>query len=134
MRYMVMIKKISILCLSIVFMLALVGCGSQSTPDTNTTETQTEATTTTQEQIEPTNSTLNDKEGAINEEKALEIALNSEGISPNSISYSSVHKEIDNGIEIYDVDFAHKDFEYSFDIDATSGKIIEKDRESVYDD
>ena len=63
----------------------------------------------------------------ITEEEALAIALKDAGVAEADISYQDVHKDLDDGIEKYDVEFHVGQTEYSYDIDLKSGEILEKD-------
>ena len=64
-------------------------------------------------------------EGAMTEQKALEIALNKAGVSKDTVSFSRVHRDFDDGREIFDVEFHVGMTEYSFDIDANTGAVVD---------
>jgi len=61
----------------------------------------------------------------IGEDKAKQIAYDNAGVS--EVSFVRVHLDQDDGIVYYDVEFRSGDYEYNYDIDAISGKLLEKD-------
>ena len=71
----------------------------------------------------------------LTEAEARDIALKDVGISVNAVDFLHIEKEADDGITKYDVTFRHGDYEYDYEIDAATGKIIgfDKDLESVAD-
>jgi len=74
------------------------------------------------------------KAGEIDEEKALEIALKHANVSASDISRKKVNPDYDDyyGKQIYEVEFHVGQMEYSYDIDAETGDIL--DYESEIDD
>ena len=69
------------------------------------------------------------KADTITENEALDIALKDAGISKKDISYSEVHKDFDDGVSKYDVEFHVGRKEYSYDIAVKDGKILEHEAE-----
>ena len=67
--------------------------------------------------------------GAVTKEQALETALNHAGVSKADASYVQVHKDYDDGMEQFDVKFYVGMTEYSYDIDANTGRIVDYDIE-----
>ena len=69
--------------------------------------------------------------GEIDEEKALEIALEHANVSASDISRKKVHPDYDDdyGREIYEVEFHVGQMEYNYDIDAETGEILEYESE-----
>ena len=61
----------------------------------------------------------------IGKDKALETALAKAGLAKSQISDYSVEFECDDGVITYDVEFYSGSTEYEFEIDATTGSIIE---------
>ncbi len=61
----------------------------------------------------------------IGKDKALEIALDKSGLDKSQISDYIVEFECDDGIITYDVEFYSGSVEYEFEIDATTGSILE---------
>ncbi len=63
----------------------------------------------------------------IGEERALEIALDRYSLTKQEARVIKVKLEEDDGILIYEVEFKVNDLEYSFEIDAETGKILDID-------
>ena len=61
----------------------------------------------------------------IGKDKALNIALAKAGLKKSQISGCAVEFECDDGIITYDIEFYCGSTEYEFEIDATTGNIIE---------
>jgi len=76
-----------------------------------------------------TNTTTN---SYIGEAKAKSIALAHAGLAESEVTRIRVEFDRDDGLYIYEVEFDKGRMEYSYDIDATSGTILEWDHD--YDD
>lgn len=74
----------------------------------------------------------NAKTGKTGREAAIDAALSHAGLSADEASGLKCEKGYDDGREIYEVEFRHGGYEYSYDIDANTYKIIEWDKD--YDD
>ena len=68
----------------------------------------------------------------IGKDKALEIAYSDAGVNSSDVTRSKVEMDYDDGLMVYEVEFIHNNREYDYEINATNGTIIERDRE--YDD
>ena len=70
----------------------------------------------------------------IGKKKAKKIALKDAGLKKSEVSYLNVSLdyEDDYRTDIYEVEFQKDRTEYSYDIDAYTGKILDKDMD--YDD
>ena len=75
----------------------------------------------------------NDQAHKISQKKAESIALKNAGFSHGQVSNLHSHLDYDDGYHEYDVQFFKGDMEYEYSIDVSSGNIMEKDIESVYD-
>lgn len=60
-------------------------------------------------------------------EKAKSIALKDAGIS--NATFVKAKLDTEDGVKVYDVEFYKNNVEYSYEIDAKTGKIVEKDVE-----
>lgn len=68
----------------------------------------------------------------ISEDEAKNIALGQvDGASESDLR---IHKDNDDGKDIYEGSIVYNDMEYEFEIDAATGSIIDWSSESVYDD
>ena len=91
-------------------------------PD-NTTNNAPESTTASAVQNNTT---------TITEAKAKEIALKKAGLTANEVKGYFCEKDFENGIAFYEIEFYANGFEYSCEINASTGKIVDFDKE--YDD
>lgn len=67
--------------------------------------------------------------GDIGKAEAKRIALAHAGLEESQVSRLRVKKDKDDGVVIYEVEFDVKHTEYSYDIDAATGKILEYDKD-----
>lgn len=63
-------------------------------------------------------------------EQALEIALEQAGVTMDSIRDVETKLETENGILVYDVEFKSGNIEYSYEVNAETGAIVEADRDN----
>ena len=75
------------------------------------------------------NTSVNNK---ITIEKAKEIALKHAGLTKDQVSFVRAERDIDDGIDKYDVEFNYNGKEYDYEISAIDGKIIKYDHEIEY--
>lgn len=64
-------------------------------------------------------------------EKAKQIALADAGVSAADAKFIKAKPDIDDGRKVFDIEFIAGSKEYEYEINASSGKIIEKDVEAV---
>lgn len=79
-------------------------------------------------------SSTSSSSGAMTLAKAKNIALNHAGVSASSATFLQAHKDYDDGFAVYDIEFIAGNYEYNYEISASSGKIREYDRDSRWDD
>ncbi len=66
----------------------------------------------------------------VSETEAQNIAVEDAGLSMDDVTVTKCQKDMDDGIEKYDVEFRSADgANYEYEIDAASGKILDKDME-----
>ncbi len=73
-----------------------------------------------------------DAKKKISKSKAKKIALKKRGFKKSQVRYLKAKKENDNGFYKYEVSFKKGVYEYEFDIDYYTGKILKSEKE--YDD
>lgn len=73
--------------------------------------------------------TQSPQETAITAAMAKEIALNHAGISADAATFIKVELDTDDGIQVYDVEFCADVTEYDYEIDATTGRVIDYESE-----
>ena len=61
---------------------------------------------------------------AITQDQAVDIALADAGLSQTEISNLEVRLDTENGVQVYEVEFNYQNREFSYEIDATNGNIL----------
>jgi len=69
----------------------------------------------------------------ISADKAQSIALQHAGVSASDATFRKAHLDRDDGIYVYELEFVSGDLEYDYEIHATTGAILDWDRDSIYD-
>ena len=67
--------------------------------------------------------------GVIGASKAASIALKNANLKKSQVRDFSCELDVENGVKVYEVDFDYGKYEYSYDIDAYSGKILHREKE-----
>ena len=67
--------------------------------------------------------------GGITEEEAVERALKHVGLKKSDVNYVQSHPDWEHGRHVYEIKFYQGGFEYEFDIDAKSGKILKFEKD-----
>ena len=132
-------KKITV-CISVIlcalFILALAGCASNNNT-TSTTAPATQAPSTaapaTQAPATTTPATQAPSQSAVDENSAIETSLSDAGLTADQVQGLNAHRDIDDGIEVFEVEFNYDGYEYDYTIDAKTGSILEKDKDPIDD-
>ena len=66
-------------------------------------------------------------------EDAKTTALKRANLNDSQVTWGPVYKEHDDGRLIFKGEFYYNTLEYEFEIDATTGRIVDWDVESIYD-
>ena len=72
-------------------------------------------------------------EASITADQAKETALKQAGLTASQVSYIEAHEDYDDGRVLYEGKFFCGDLEYEFEVDGTTGALIDWDVESIYD-
>lgn len=62
-------------------------------------------------------------------DEALNIALEQAGVTRDTIRNLENRLENDDGVLVYEIDFEAGNTEYSYDVNAETGAIVERDRD-----
>ena len=126
-------KKLIALLSVALMMFAFAGCGSAQEEATEAPAETTAAAeeTTAAPATEATTAAAADDIGI---EKATEIALQDAGLTEADVQFTKQQADIDDGVNIYEIEFTSGDTEYEYDIEAATGNIREHSTDSVYDD
>ena len=69
----------------------------------------------------------------IGTEKATKIALKDAGLKEADVKFTKQSPGEDDGKRIYEIEFTSDGSEYEYNIDAATGKILERDSDNDYD-
>lgn len=84
------------------------------------------------------NSDAQDKTSSVGEAKelardeAIDIALKEAGVSKEDVFDLEAEIDYEKGVKVWQVDFDHGNREYSYNIDFTTGRIVEQDKDLNY--
>jgi uncharacterized membrane protein YkoI len=68
-------------------------------------------------------------EGEIGFDQAVGIALARAGLTAADVDFVSQERDEEHGRMVYEIEFVHGATEYSFEIDAATGAIVEEDHD-----
>lgn len=71
------------------------------------------------------------EEPSLTPDEALTIALEQAGVTRDSIRDVENHLDRENGVLVYEIDFEAEGTEYSYDVNAETGAVTERERERV---
>lgn len=130
-------KKLLALLLVSVLAFSLVACtGTEETVKSDTSSD--EALVTNDVKETDTATTAKEEPGTepsseeVTSEQAEDIALKHAGLKRSEVTYIRSSLDYDDGYKLYEVEFYKDRFEYDYDVDAVSGKILSFDKD--YDD
>ncbi|MSU86182.1 hypothetical protein EA457_08545 [Streptococcus dysgalactiae subsp. dysgalactiae] len=110
------IKKLSLLAIASLSLLSLAACDMDDKDDHMDNQPKTSQTS---------------KKVKLSEDKAKSIAFKDASVSEADAQMVTVSQENEDGMAVYDIEFHHKDQEYSYTIDANTGDIVEKSSEPI---
>lgn len=97
-------KKIALATIILVACISLIGCNKSSTPNNQ-----------------------NSNNNKITMEQAQEIALKHAKLTSDQVSFIKIDTELENGIEVYNIEFSYENKEYDYKINSANGEIVEYD-------
>lgn len=68
-------------------------------------------------------------EAKLTADEALDIALSDAGLKKADVSMIENHLDYDNGVLVYEIDFDSEAHEYSYEINAKTGVIVDRDKD-----
>lgn len=116
-------RRISLIMLSL-SLIGLVGCGTATGQSTRKDIQARENQIYTASQVS----------SIITAAEAKKIALEDAGLVSSEVIFIHTNYEIDDGRQLYDVEFYKGLIEYDYEIDAQTGKIISKDTDAEGDE
>lgn len=70
-------------------------------------------------------STTSSANGVLSADAVKAIAAEHAGLSAQKVTFTQVKLEVDDGVQVYDVSFINNNIEYDYQINATTGAILE---------
>ena len=108
-------QVVASLMLGVVLALGVVSASGMSRPTTALAKTTKAAATKTKQ--------------AIGESKAIKIALKKAGFKRSQVRKLKVEKDREHGHKVYEVEFHKGRYEYEYNIDRYTGKVVSWERE-----
>ncbi len=132
-----MIRKIFPTLLAILAALLLSACGNDTVAPEQVTTTETPAATTTAEAPAAATTTAPSTSipssttvvKTITKEQAKAIALQHAGLKNVTVRRVEAERDVERGVLVYEVEFDHNGYEYSYDIHAETGEILWHEKE-----
>lgn len=123
-------KKLSALILTLVFVLTLSACGTNvsDNKDQNQSGTLSDPLITDSEQS-AVSGNASDTAELISRDKAIEIALSHAKFEQKDVINLTADLDREYGVSEWEVEFDKDGFEYSYDINASTGEIINSNKE-----
>lgn len=115
-------KKIVLITMLSVFVLLLSGCGSQ--PEKGQEETGAAESVSRENGSAAAGNTASGNTQAIELEQAKGIAVEHAGLSLEEVTFTKAGQELDDGKNIYDIEFYTDTTEYEYEILADTGDIL----------
>lgn len=66
-------------------------------------------------------------------DKAKELALQNAGVDAAAATFTKAKLDQDDGFYVYEIEFVSGEYEYSYELSATDGTVVDKDVDSIYD-
>ena len=132
-----MFKRLIALLAAAMLIFAFTGCGSsqeeavEEAPAAAEEVTEEVPATEAEPAVEPAAEPAATDDIGI--DKATEIALADAGLAASDVQFTKQSAEIDDGVNIYEVEFVSGNTEYEYDIDAKTGNILSRDTDNVND-
>ena len=136
-------KKLLLFLLALTLTLTFSACattqnaGENNNTNSGTTSSassDTASSTPTPNYVAPQNGTQSGVVSTtkITREAALDIALTAAGLNKENIRELEIELDTENGITVWEIDFESGNMDYSYDINAETGKIVksEKDKDN----
>ncbi len=121
----------TVLLLTTVLLVALSACAASGTSPDSTTlagnENPVQQSTATETTASPSTA-ANTPAGEYTREQAIQIALQHAGLTQDAVRELETEKGWEQGKLVWDVDFDHSTWEYSYHIDPQTGEILKSEK------
>lgn len=124
-------KRLLAIVLSVIFIVALSACGTNDMvggENSGITGQENSGGAQNSQNDGAQTSTAN-KDAKLTADEALDIALKDAGLKKADIRMIENNLDYDNGVLVYDIDFDSGNHEYSYEINAKTGVIVDRDKD-----
>lgn len=110
----------------------------ESSSSTKTDSTSSQQSSQSQQTTQSSQSSQSSQQSTssssyIGTDKAKSIALKKAGLSSKDVNFTKAKLDKDDGVYVYEIEFVSSSYEYEFEINAKSGKIIDYDVDDIDD-
>ncbi|MCD7820148.1 MAG: PepSY domain-containing protein, partial [Lachnospiraceae bacterium] len=114
----------------IMAVIALVGAGTAYAAVKNTAANKTSQVFETTDTTSTTQNDATASTEAITADTAKEIALTDAGLTADTVTFTKVELDYDDGLIVYDLEFYAENVEYEYEVNANTGAIYSKSKET----
>ena len=118
-------KRLSAILLSVIFVVMLSACGVRDKVGGGNDGLGSDGSSAGTQNSQ---SDLN-KHAKLTADEALDIALKDAGFKREEVSRVENHLDYDNGVLVYEIDFDRDAHEYSYEINAETGVIVDREKD-----
>ncbi|MCQ2752306.1 MAG: PepSY domain-containing protein [Coriobacteriales bacterium] len=126
----ILVTAIMVLALA----LGLCACGVSISTDDNKNKQDTQQNSQQNNSAQQSAPANNQQSTKISMDEAKAIATKDAGYDVSGVTFVKQEQDFDDGIQKFEIEFVVGTTKFEYDVDANSGQIIKRERESVYDD
>lgn len=115
-------KKLLAILFTVVLVTSLSACGTDKNMDGNRNDGKNSM-------IESGMLDTASTEAKLSADEALDIAIKEAGVAKESIRELENHLDRENGVLVYEIEFKSGNMEYSYDINANTGLVVDRDKD-----
>ena len=121
-------KSIFLIFVTAILCFALTACAAQNNPSSSSAQN---GTSSFQNDVidEPQSSTPATSSESISVDEAKSIALQHANLTADKIAAYEIELDNDDAVKHYEIEFKSGGYEYKYDINAESGKILKSEKE-----
>ncbi len=116
-------KRLLAILFTVIFVVSLSACGTDNKGPSGTGQNGSDSTNQSEKM-----DTLS-SDAKLTADEALDIALKDASVAKESIRDLESRLDRENGVLVYEIDFKSGDREYSYDINADTGVVVDRDRD-----
>lgn len=116
-------KRLLAILFTVIFVMSLSACGTDDMGQGGTGQNGNDSTM--QSGKVDTLST----DAKLTADEALDIALKEAGVTKENIRELENHLDRENGVLVYEIEFKSGNMEYSYDVNANTGLVVDRDKD-----